>query len=150
MAIKELKPEAVKYIAIHCSATKPSMDIGVTELDRWHRARGFVMIGYHYVLRRDGTCELGRPLNQVGAHVEDYNSCSIGICMVGGVDDSKAMKPTNNFTADQFTSLEALLRVLRSQYPDAVIQGHKDFPNVAKSCPSFDVRTWLQTNTDIK
>ena len=143
MAVRELKPADVKYIAVHCSATPPSMDIGVLELDRMHRARGFLKIGYHHVIRRDGTYEVGRPSTEVGAHVEDFNSCSIGVCMVGGVDASKAMKPANNFTPAQFESLRLLLSGLQVLYPAAVIQGHRDFPNVAKACPSFDVRTWL-------
>ena len=38
-----------KHIVIHCSATKPTMDIGAYEIDRWHRERGWLEIGYHFV-----------------------------------------------------------------------------------------------------
>jgi N-acetylmuramoyl-L-alanine amidase len=141
-----LKPEDVKYIAIHCSATPPAMDIGVPELDRMHRQRGFLSIGYHYVVRRDGTIQDGRPVTQRGAHVEDFNHCSIGICLVGGVDASKQMKPQANFTEDQLGSLKVLLGLLAKTYPTATVQGHRDFPHVAKACPSFNVRHWLDTN----
>ncbi len=144
MAIKELTPADVKYIAIHCSATPPKMDIGAEEIDRWHRARGFIKIGYHYVIRRDGTVETGRPTSEIGAHVEGYNSSSIGVCLVGGVDASKQMKPANNFTAPQFSNLTGLLVKLKGTYPTAVVQGHRDFPNVAKACPSFDVKGWAE------
>ena len=141
--LKPLAPEDVKYIAIHCSATHPGMDIGVTELDRMHRNRGFLKIGYHFVVRRNGQIEIGRPITERGAHVEDFNHCSIGICMVGGVDASKRMKPENNFTKAQFDSLGVLVSQLQLQFPKATVQGHRDFPNVAKACPSFDVKDWL-------
>ena len=39
------------YIVIHCSATRPSQDIGVKEIDRWHRERGFIKVGYGTVIR---------------------------------------------------------------------------------------------------
>ena len=142
---KPLLPEDVKFIAVHCSATPPSRDIGVKELDRMHRERGFRCIGYHFVVRRDGAVEGGRPLNQPGAHVEDFNHCSIGVCLVGGVDDK--LKPEANFTEKQMAALDALLYGLEHDFPNAVVQGHRDFPNVAKACPSFDVKHWRNTNT---
>ena len=55
-------------IILHCSATYPSMDVGVSEIDFWHRQRGFDGIGYHYVVRLDGTIEEGRPYHLDGAH----------------------------------------------------------------------------------
>ena len=74
------------FIAVHCSATRPSMDVGVKEIDQWHRARGFSGgVGYHYVIRRDGTLEHGRAEAAVGAHVEGYNHNSVGVCLGGGV-----------------------------------------------------------------
>jgi N-acetylmuramoyl-L-alanine amidase len=143
MPAKKLEPSAVEYLVVHCSATPPSQNIGVVELDRMHRQRGFLMVGYHRIIRRDGTVEDGRPLDMIGAHVEDYNHCSIGICMVGGVD--KNLKPENNFEAAQFEALALLLDQLKLKFPTAKIQGHRDFPNVAKACPSFGVHEWLQS-----
>lgn len=143
MAVKQLNPADVSFIAVHCSATQDSMDVGVKEIDRWHRDKGFLKIGYHFVIRRSGVVEVGRPVTEVGAHVEDFNSRSIGICMVGGVN--KQLKAENNFTPAQFASLANLLKELAPQFPQAVVQGHRDFPNVAKACPSFDVRAWLKT-----
>lgn len=115
------------------------------DIDRWHRLRGWAGIGYHWVIRRDGRLEPGRPMNLRGAHVENYNHCAIGICMVGGVDAKG--KPSPNFTPAQMDALRGLLDTLSKQFPKATIQGHRDFPQVAKACPSFDVRTWLQTGT---
>lgn len=135
------KRASTDWLVVHCAATPPSMDIGKTEIDRWHRAKGWLMIGYHYVIRRDGRVEAGRPEEAVGSHVAGYNSVSIGICLVGGV--SASGKSEDNFTSAQYAALALLLKDLRVRYPRAKVQGHRDFPKVAKDCPCFDVRNWL-------
>lgn len=140
-----MKRANTDFIVVHCSATPPSMDIGVAEIRRWHTDRGWQDIGYHLVIRRDGTVETGRQIDQQGAHVHGHNHNSIGICMVGGV--STTGKPQNNFTAQQFESLGQWLDALSSKYPTAEIKGHRDFPEVAKACPSFDVREWWKKRT---
>ena len=140
--------KATNFIAIHCSASVPDPITGRVTIDRWHRQRGFLMIGYHYVIKTDGAIEPGRDADSIGAHVEGYNANSIGICLVGGVN--KLNVPTDNFTQAQMVSLLTLLKELRTKHPLAVIQGHRDFPNVAKACPSFDVRAWLKTVGNFK
>jgi len=131
------------YIVIHCSATKPSMDIGAKEIDKWHRQNGWRKIGYHWVVRRDGIVEEGRDLAEAGAHAKGVNSLSVGICMVGGVDD--AGKSENNFTDEQWKSLEDLVWQMKLAYPNAEVLGHRDLPDVKKDCPCFDVREWWKT-----
>ena len=59
---------ATKYIVIHCSQTRPSQNIGAKDIDRWHRERGWLKIGYHKVIKRDGTVEQGREDDAIGAH----------------------------------------------------------------------------------
>lgn len=137
------------FLVVHCSASPPKTFVDASVIDRWHRQRGFKCIGYHKVILRDGTVQDGRPLDQIGAHVEGWNSVSLGICLVGGVSDKDGVTPENNFTEAQFASLEVLLKELQEKYPKAKIQGHRDFPKVAKACPSFSVADWLKT-TDIK
>jgi N-acetylmuramoyl-L-alanine amidase len=153
-----MRPEHVEYIVIHASATTPTMDIGVKKIDRWHRQKGYFMVGYHKVIRRDGTEEDGRPLDRFGAHAYGYNQRSIGICMAGGVkrvtdrdgkDDADGPRwdlvPENNFTEAQFVALEMLIRSLKDMgYGHAEIVGHRDLPRVTKPCPCFDVRDWLR------
>lgn len=127
-------------IIIHCADTFSDMDIGAAEIDQWHRQRGFNSIGYHYVIRRDGTVEKGRPDNASGAHVAGHNTGSIGICLVGG----KARKAENpcNFTRQQWSSLEGLVRILTLEYPQAEVLGHTDLDS-GKSCPTFNVKAWV-------
>jgi LysM repeat protein len=129
------------WLVVHCSASTPTMDIGKVEIDRWHRAQGWLMIGYHFVIRRDGKVETGRPELAIGSHVAGYNSNSIGICLVGGVDAKG--KSEDNYTSAQYEALALLLRELKGRYPKAQVQGHRDFPKVAKDCPCFDVRDWI-------
>lgn len=131
-----------KHVIVHCAATKPSMDVGVREIRQWHKERGFLDIGYHFVIRRNGTIEDGRDVNQVGAHTVGQNDTSVGVCLVGGVDDK--LQPQANFTPQQMDTLRKLLGDLKVMFPQAVVKGHRDF--AAKACPSFDVKRWLDTN----
>ena len=147
MAAVQLDPQAVQYIAVHCSATQPTQDIGVKEIDRMHRQRGFLKIGYHFVIRRNGVIEKGREVTEIGAHVEGFNSKSIGVCLVGGIN--KSGKAEDNFTLDQYAALAQLIQDLRKAFPKATVQGHRDFPNVKKDCPCFDVKTWLKETVDV-
>lgn len=146
---------ATKYLVVHCSATQANQNIDAKTIDAWHKAKGWSGIGYHYVIKRDGTLEQGRPVNQVGAHVEGYNWCSIGICLVGGANAQG--KGENNFAPEQFQALRRLLGSLQLQYPRVTVLGHRDLSpdknkdgiiskdEWLKDCPSFDVRKWLAT-----
>jgi N-acetylmuramoyl-L-alanine amidase len=135
--------ERVEYLVVHCSASPADMDIGKAEIRKWHLQRGFADIGYHFVIRRDGTLEFGRPTTESGAHAVGYNLHSLGICLVGGLKKGTT-KAENNFTPAQFERLWSLLGELGQKYPDAEVLGHRDLPGVNKACPSFDVRSWMK------
>ena len=90
-------------IIIHCSATRAGQNITAADIDCWHRARGFWSIGYHYVIRLDGTIEPGRDVTLDGAHCMGWNQRSIGICYVGGLD--KEGRPADTRTDAQRTAL---------------------------------------------
>lgn len=130
------------WIVVHCSATRPSMDVGAADIRKWHKAQGWEDVGYHWVIRRNGKLEKGRAENLVGSHVKGYNHNSVGVCLVGGVKQDDFTKPENNFTPEQFATLRKLLGELEIRYPQATIQGHRDFPKVGKACPSFSVKEW--------
>jgi N-acetylmuramoyl-L-alanine amidase len=131
----------IDLLVIHCSATGPSQDIGARDIDRWHRERGWDGIGYHYVIRRDGRWETGRPHERAGAHARGYNHSSLGICLAGGVN--AAGQPDCNYTAPQWRVLANLVRQLRRQYAGCQVVGHRDLPGVGKACPVFDVLAWV-------
>lgn len=151
-----MKRERTDLIVVHCSATRPSQDIGAAEIRGWHLKRGFNDIGYHLVIRRDGRIELGRPLHEIGAHVAGFNAASVGVCLVGGLlaDGKPADLPTplafDTFTATQMTAAHTAIAFLRRVYPHAKVVGHRDLsPDLdrdgtverhewLKTCPGFD------------
>lgn len=124
----------ITLLIIHCSAVKPNQTSNAKQIDEWHRARGYPNgIGYHYVIRRDGSIEKGRPESMIGAHVKDHNAHSIGICYEGGLDEQGNPKDTR--TPEQRATLRALLEELHKSYPKALIVGHNTL--AAKACPCF-------------
>ena len=126
----------IRKIIIHCTATPEGRDVDAEEINRWHKNRGFSQIGYHYVIKLDGTIEEGRSVHMVGAHTKGHNTGSLGIVYAGGIDAKKKAKDTR--TPEQDTALTNLLTYLVSKYPDVTIHGHNEFAN--KACPSFDVQ----------
>ena len=142
----------INEIIVHCSATPEGKDFTVDDITKWHKARGFRTIGYHYVVYRDGSVHAGRPENQVGAHVKGHNANSIGVCYIGGMTaDGKMAKDTR--TPAQKKALVDLLHKLKKKYPSARILGHRDCSpdknhdgkiekwEWLKECPSFDAKT---------
>jgi len=129
----------IKYIAIHCAATKPSMTVDIERIKKWHLKRGFSDIGYHFYIRQDGSMEYGRPVYKSGAHVANYNSVSIGVCYEGGIDEDGEAFDTR--TPQQKRALVDLITELKLIYTEAKIWGHRDFPGVSKACPSFDAKS---------
>ena len=135
-----MTPTDIKFLVVHCSASKPDVYVDAAVIDRWHRNRGFAKIGYHYVIKRDGVVQKGRADTEAGAHVQGYNRMSLGICLAGGLDANG--NPLANYSDEQYVALNTLLKDLKAKHPQAVVQGHRDFPNVAKACPCFDVKPW--------
>lgn len=153
-----MKPSDIDAIVIHCSATKEGQDIKASDIEKVHKARGFKRIGYHFVIDLDGTIEKGRPLNMNGAHCntsgisgKPYNSHSIGICYVGGLD--KNGKPKDTRTDKQKVAIHNLVYSLLTQYPVKEVIGHCDASpdtngngevepsEFIKACPCFNVKS---------
>lgn len=146
----------INTIVIHGAWTKPGVDVGAKEIREWHHDRGFSDIGYHFVIRRDGTQEDGRSVEKPGAHVKGKNSDSIGICLVGGrADEGRHTEGLDeftkqevlwefNYTREQMASLVSLVDSLVDLYGSHVeIIGHRDHPGVTKRCPGFDVKAYF-------
>ena len=141
-------------IVIHCSATPEGSDIDSDTIRHWHTTpkdmggRGWSDIGYHYIIRLDGTVERGRDEERIGAHVRGHNKDSIGICYIGGLN--KEGKPKDTRTEAQKHALLMLTESLCDKYPIQSIKGHRDYSEDQnkdgviekwewmKSCPCFD------------
>ena len=132
-----------EMIVVHCAATKPSMDIGRTEIRKWHvEDNGWDDVGYHYIIKRDGTKEVGRAEAFQGAHAPAANSKSIGVCLVGGMAEDGGAE--NNFTMEQFLTLKDLIKKLKMTNPNIVeIVGHCDIQDNKPNCPGFNLKEWL-------
>jgi len=123
----------ISLIVIHCSAVTPDQESSAAQIDTWHRQRGWKFgIGYHYVIRRNGEIEPGRPEWMVGAHCQNHNQHSIGVCYEGGLDIRG--QPDDTRTEAQKATLRRLLEDLHRRYPHALIVGHHDL-NPRKPCP---------------
>ena len=126
----------ITLIVIHCSAVRPNKRSSAEDIDLWHKKKGWNGIGYHFVVRRDGTVETGRDLSEPGAHVVGHNRYSIGICYEGGLDS--AGNETDIRTPEQVKALRELVEEMHFCFPEAMIVGHRDL-NPGKKCPCFDV-----------
>lgn len=134
--------KATDYIIWHSSATPPSMDVTASDIDKWHKARGWRGIGYHRVIQRDGTVEQGRGDMDIGAHCRGKNSVSYGICIIGGLSDSGGAE--ENFTLEQYKSIISEHMRAAYMFPDAKDVGHRDLAST--QCPSFNVAEYLALN----
>ena len=128
----------ITLIVVHCSAVKPDQLSSAAQIDSWHRKDRHYKFGidYHYVIRRDGTIEPGRPEWMIGAHChvkgQNHNAHSIGVCYEGGLDIRG--QPADTRTAEQKQAMRTLLEQLHRRYPRALIVGHHDL-NPHKDCP---------------
>ena len=108
----------INKIIIHCSATREGENFEVAEIRKWHLARGFNDIGYHFYIDLYGEIHKGRDISKIGAHCKGHNRNSIGICYCGGVEaDGKTPKDTR--TTDQRRALVAVLRTLKAMFTTA-------------------------------
>jgi|TARA_R100001440_G_scaffold8905_1_gene16734 N-acetylmuramoyl-L-alanine amidase len=124
-------------IILHCSATREGKDFSVDTIRGWHvNGRGWSDIGYHWVIRLDGSIEVGRPLEKSGAHTKGHNKDSVGVCYIGGCDADG--KPKDTMNPEQEKAWRMIVLSLRTLYGDLTIHGHNEFAN--KACPSFTVK----------
>lgn len=132
------KQRKINEIIVHCSATRDDQNIDAEILNKWHKAKKFDCIGYHFVIKRDGTIEKGRDINKEGAHCYGHNKNSIGICYAGGIYRSgDEIEYVDNRTPEQIRALYYLITVLAIAFPTITkVSGHCEYAN--KACPCFD------------
>jgi len=129
----------VTHLVLHCTAT--AQNTSVENIKKyWKENLGWKSPGYHKIIEPQGSVVVLADDEQICNGVKGHNSTSIHVSYIGGVNGSK---PVDNRTASQREAMIALVRYYRSKYPGIIVCGHRDFPGVAKACPSFDVKTWL-------
>lgn len=131
----------IKYIVIHCTATQPTARVSAIQ-NYWRNTLHWKSPGYHYIIEANGNIRQLADEAQITNGVAGYNSHSIHVSYIGGID--KSGKPKDTRTTSQLDAMKQLVISLKRKYPDAEVLGHRDFPAVKKACPSFDVADWLK------
>lgn len=138
MSNKRLSTE---FIVVHSSQTIPEEDLSAKDVDAIHRKDGLLNIGFHKIIKRDGTIENGRDIDTCGIHVDAKgnvsNQNSIGICLIGGKSPKGELDC--NYTLAQFNALVGLLVELQNFYDKVKVISHRDVADT--SCPNFEIST---------
>lgn len=138
----------VREIVVHCSATLPgwmaaeSLMLKRVEIRRWHLARGWHDIGYHWLVDRDGQIVTGRRETTIGAGVEGHNQGVIHICLIGGHGSAATDPFDRHFTRAQDGALRDLIAGIGIRTRIDRVSGHNEW--AAKACPGFNVPAWLE------
>ena len=140
----------ITEMVIHWTETFTNKNIGSEEIDSIQKDLGGKGIGYHYVIRRDGSLQRGRPLNIEGEHasINGHNEYSIGIVFVGGLNcSSETPNPEQylssaSLTRAQMNTFYDVCSAFYNAYPGGQIIGHNDI-DVTVSDPGFDVRDYV-------
>ncbi len=121
----------IKKLVVHHSASKKDTT-KKTDIDEWHKQRGFSQIGYHKVVESDGKIVTGRPERQQGAHAKGVNHKSLGVCVVGNFENE----------APSEIQIRSVIKVLvewcrKYELTSTDIYGHKNVPggSTKTSCP---------------
>lgn len=137
---KILRP--INKIILHCTATFESQKVTMEDIRRWHcQENGWLAIGYHYVIDRDGTIMEGRPLGQQGAHCKGHNATSIGICYIGGLEDDTA-RAMDTRTPAQKASMVKLVKELMQHFGLRAEHIHCHNEYSGKQCPCFSISSF--------
>ena len=127
----------IEYIVIHCTATSQDATVAAIQ-NYWQQVLGWKTPGYHYLIDKSGNSTQLLGIDKVANGVKNYNAHSIHISYIGGIN--AAGKSIDNRTISQKETILFLLRQLKRKFPQAIIQGHRDFPNVKKDCPCFNAK----------
>jgi N-acetylmuramoyl-L-alanine amidase len=138
----------VNSVVIHGTETFTNKNIGAEEIDDIHKKLGHSKIGYHYIIRRDGRLQRGRPVEEKGEHcsIGTYDETSIGIAMVGGINSPSTQQQfetsSSSFTRVQYNTLEQFIQVFYNNFSGGEVFGHNDL-DTEELDPYFDVQEYI-------
>ena len=127
---------SIKYLVVHCSATSSKATVEAIK-SYWKNTLGWKNVGYHKIIEADGNIVTLAPDEMITNGVKGFNTNCLHVCYIGGVKNGKGF---DTRTDAQKESLIKVLKQWKENHPSAIIQGHKDFPRVAKECPSFNAK----------
>lgn len=152
----------LKRLVIHCTATPEGREVSSAEIRHWHcdpkpKGNGWKQVGYTDMFHLNGGVERLVKNNEdenvdpweITNGAAGYNSTSRHIVYVGGLENRpgvayKDLKPKDTRTADQKKAMAKYVKDFHRKHPTIPIVGHRDLPDVSKTCPSFDVARWLK------
>ena len=142
----------VTEIVVHWTDSYTNKNIGSEEINENHIQLGLSKgIGYHYVIRRDGSLQRGRPVNIEGEHAEinGHDQYSIAIAFVGGINApsgtefSTSYRSASSLTNAQMNTFKEFCQAFYNRFPGGQILGHNDIDQ-SEEDPGFDVRDYVE------
>jgi hypothetical protein len=147
---RELDPEVTAVV--HWTETHTNKNIGSEEINGWHLAAGLDGLGYHYVCRRDGSLQRGRPVNEDGQHTPGYDKGTLSFVFVGGINAPTGTPNAANFlssqslTRSQVNTFDHFCRAFFASYPGGIIKGHSELDETGQNVdPGFEVTDYVLT-----
>ena len=156
-SVEELNSEMMSIsrplseVIVHGSETQSNKNIGSIEINNIHKKLGHDGIVYHYVIRRDGRLQRGRPADRESEHTDSHNKFSLAVCLVGGINlPTGVVNPLDNrsesaFTREQFTTLERFLEAFFMKVPGGLVFGHNELESDVDD-PYFSVMDYVEKN----
>ena len=156
-SVEELNSEMMSIsrplseVIVHGSETQSNKNIGSIEINNIHKKLGHDGIVYHYVIRRDGRLQRGRPADRESEHTNSHNKFSLAVCLVGGINlPTGDVNPLDNrsesaFTREQFTTLEIFLETFFMKVPGGLVFGHNELESDVDD-PYFSVMDYVEKN----
>ena len=145
----------VTEVVVHWTETHTNKNIGSEEINKYHVDLGLEGIGYHYVIRRDGSLQRGRPVNIEGQHAptNNHDKRSIAIVFVGGINVPTGTPNSENFlsaqslTRSQLNTFDHFCRSFYTVFPGGQIVGHSDIDE-DEIDPGFEVINYVENVFD--
>jgi N-acetylmuramoyl-L-alanine amidase len=128
----------INFITVHCTGTPNNATVESIK-NYWKNFEEWRKPGYHYIIDKNGIMTQLLPISEISNGVQWYNHEIINVAYIGGINS--AGKYTDTRTEFQKETLLIILRLLKKQFPEAVICGHRDFRGVNKQCPCFNAIT---------
>ena len=141
----------VTEVVVHWTETHTDKNIGSEEINKYHVDLGLNGIGYHYVIRRDGSLQRGRPVNIQGQHapINNHDQRSIGLVFVGGINVPSGTPNPENFlsaqslTRSQINTFDHFCRAFYAVFPGGQIVGHSEI-DADEVDPGFEVINYVE------
>lgn len=137
-------------VVVHATDTTKDMEVNYDVLKAWDvTERGLSEVGYHFIILRDGSLQVCRPISVDGVHsLKGHNENSIGIAFVGGLlgnrSNREAKRSSRSFSMEQFNTFDTFMKAFYTVVPGGQVWGHNDIDHTRRSDPHFNVPRYLR------